>query len=162
MARKKAQKIKIFNYKRANWDLINAELENVDWNCIISDRDPDYTWTNFKTTLLQLIDLRIPKIIIKSNSKPPWFDTECYEKCREKERLHTKFKRSNALNDEIKYTTCRREFKSLMRKKIRDNLYCSDDNNVITKKFWAHIKNTTKSCRIPEVVRYKNDIFFMQ
>ena len=45
-----------------------------------------------------------------------------------------------------------------MRKKIRDNLYCSDDNNVITKKFWAHVKNTTKSCRIPEVVRYNNDI----
>ena len=158
VARKKAQKIKIFNYKRANWDLINTELENVDWNCIISDRDPDNTWINFKTTLLQLIDLHIPKITIKSNSKPPWFDTECYEKCREKERLHTKFKRTKALNDEIKFTTCRREFKSLMRKKIRDNLYCSDDNNVITKKFWAHTKNTTKSCRIPEVVRYKNDV----
>ena len=113
---------------------------------------------NFKDTLTQLVDLHIPKITIKSKYKPPWFDAQCYEKCREKERLHTKFKRTKNMNDEIKFVTCRREFKSMMRKKIRDNLYCAEDNNIITKKFWAHVKNTSKSCRIPEIVRYKNEI----
>ena len=113
---------------------------------------------NFKNTLTQLMDLHIPKITIKSNFKPPWFDADCYEKCREKERLHTKFKRAKALNDEIKFATCRREFKSMMRMKIRDNLYCTDDNNVITKKFWAHVKNTSKCNRVPEIIRYKNEI----
>ena len=62
------------------------------------------------------------------------------------------------MNDEIKFATCRREFKSMMRKKIRDNLHCVEDNNIITKKFWAHVKSTSKSCRIPEIVRYKNEI----
>ena len=38
---------------------------------------------------------------------------------------------------------------------MRDNLYCSRDNNAISKKFWSHVKNKTKSSRIPEVI--KND-----
>ena len=158
VGRKKAAKIKAYNFKRANWDILNRDLSNVDWDSIINNRNPDDTWMNFKNTLTQLMDLHIPKITIKSNFKPPWFDADCYEKCREKERLHTKFKRTKALNDEIKFATCRREFKSMMRMKIRDNLYCTDDNNVITKKFWAHVKNTSKCNRIPEIVRYKNEI----
>ena len=159
VGRKKAAKIKAYNFKRANWDILNRDLSNVDWDSIINNRNSDDTWMNFKNTLTQLMDLRIPKITIKSNFKPPWFDADCYEKkCREKERLHTKFKRTKALNDEIKFATCRREFKSMMRMKIRDNLYCTDDNNVITKKFWAHVKNTSKFNRIPEIIRYKNEI----
>ena len=125
---------------------------------MIDSSNPDNVWMAFKDTLLQLVDLHIPRITIKSKYKHPWFDAECYEKCREKERLHAKFKRTKNMNDEIKFVTCRREFKSKMRKKIRDNLYCAEDNNIITKKFWAHVKSTSKSCRIPEIVRYKNKI----
>ena len=38
---------------------------------------------------------------------------------------------------------------------MRDNLYCSSDSNVITKKFWAHVKSKTKSIRIPESMKHK-------
>ena len=41
---------------------------------------------------------------------------------------------------------------------MRDNLYRSNDNNVITKKFWAHVKSNTKSSRIPEVMKNNNRI----
>ena len=131
--RKETEKIKAFNYKRANWDLLNRDLSIVDWTSMIDTSNPDNAWMNFKDTLLQLVDLHIPRITIKSKYKPPWFDAECYEKCREKERLHAKLKRTKNMNDEIKFVTCRREFKYMMRKKIRDNLYCVEDNNIITK-----------------------------
>ena len=45
-----------------------------------------------------------------------------------------------------------------MRSKIRDNLSCSSDNNVITKKFWSHVKSKTKCGRIPEVLKHNNSI----
>ena len=45
-----------------------------------------------------------------------------------------------------------------MKSKIRDNLYCSSDSNVITKKFWSHIKSKTKCNRIPEVLKHNNSI----
>ena len=41
---------------------------------------------------------------------------------------------------------------------MRDNLYCSKDNNVIAKKFWAHVKSKTKSTRIQEVMKLNNNI----
>ena len=45
-----------------------------------------------------------------------------------------------------------------MKNKIIDNLYCSSDSNVITKKFWSHIKSKTKCNRIPEVLKHNNSI----
>ena len=41
---------------------------------------------------------------------------------------------------------------------MRDNLYCSKDNNVITKKFWAHVKSKSNTTRIPEVMKHDNSI----
>ena len=133
--RKKPQKVRTFNYKRADWDRINIDLNNVNWNQVLDGQHPDNAWDIFKRTLNTILETHISKITIKNKSQPPWFDSECYEKCREKERLHKKFKRSKRINDEIKFTNCRREFKKLMQSKIRDNLYCSDSQNDITKQF---------------------------
>ena len=36
--------------------------------------------------------------------------------------------------------------------KIRENLYNEDDLDLITKKFWSHIKSNSKSCRLPETM----------
>ncbi len=45
---------------------------------------------------------------------------------------------------------------------MRDNLYNSDDPALITKKFWSHVKCSSKSHRIPDTLHYKgcfrNDI----
>ena len=37
---------------------------------------------------------------------------------------HKKFKSTKSVNDELKFASCRREFKNLVRSKMRDNLYC--------------------------------------
>ena len=154
----KPTKIKVFNFKRADWEHLNEDLNNVVWSSGIDSQDSNTAWINFKTTLTRLMNVHIPKITIKTRDKPPCFDAECFEKCREKERLHQKFKRTKSMNDEIKFSACRREYKSLMRKKIRDNLYCTEDSDTITKKFWSHVKNTSKNSRIPEIVHYKTSI----
>ena len=120
--------------------------------------EPDLAWHNFKQILNHFLEAHVPKITFKHNSQPPWFDSECYVKCREKERLHKKYKRTKAINDEIKFVKCRREFKNLVKSKMRDILYCSKDNNTIAKKFWAHVKSKTKSTRIPEVMKLNNNI----
>ena len=158
LQRKKALKINILNYKRANWDLLNIDLNSVDWLSILDSQESDIVWANFKQVLNHFLQIHIPKITIKSRSHPPWFDSECYIKCREKERLHKKYKRTKSILDELKFRNCRREFKSLIKSKIRDNLYCCKDNNIITKNFWSHIKSKTKSSRIPEVLKHKNSI----
>ena len=36
---------------------------------------------------------------------------------------------------------------------MRDNLYCSRDNNTIAKKFWSRVKSKSKFSRILEIIR---------
>ena len=158
--RKKPLKTKSFNFKRANWDQLNNDLNNIDWISFLDCHEPDLAWFKFKQLLNYFLEIHIPKITVKHNSGPPWFDADCYIKCREKERLHKKYKRTKSMSDELKFVNCRREFKNLIKSKMRDNLYCSNDRNTITKKFWAHVKSKSKSNRIPEVVRHKDSISY--
>ena len=68
-----------------------------------------------------------------------------------KKILHKKFKNNKSINNELKFKLCRKEFKELVKSKMRSNL---DDQqrNALTKKFWSYVKSTTKSSRIPETV----------
>ena len=151
--RKKPLKTKSFNFKRANWDQLN-----IDWISFLDCLEPDLAWSKSKQLLDYFLEIHVPKITIRHNSGPPWFDADCYIKCREKERLHKKYKRTKSMSDELKFVNCRREFKNLIKNKMRDSLYCSNDRNTITKKFWAHVKSRSKSNRIPEVIRHKESI----
>ena len=48
---------------------------------------------------------------VKSEDKPPWFDAECFQKCKEKDKLHRKFKTNKTISNELKFKKCRKEFK---------------------------------------------------
>ena len=120
--------------------------------------EPDLAWSRFKDILNSLLDIYIPKVTVKLNSKPPWFDAECYLKCKEKERLHKKYNSTKLIADELKFSLCRKEFKRLIRSKMTDNLYCSNDRNDICKQFWSHLKSKSSTNRIPEVLKHEGSI----
>ena len=62
-------------------------------------------------------------------------------------------KQKKTLASELKFKTARRDFKALIKSKMRANLD-NENRNILTKKFWSHVKSTSKSTRIPEVVSY--------
>ncbi|NQZ52153.1 MAG: hypothetical protein HRT95_18855, partial [Moritella sp.] len=152
--KKKSIKRKVFNFKRANWVDLDNDIRHVDWNSLLLGKPIEVAWDLFKVKLDYLCHKHIPVISIKSEFQPPWFDSDCYNLCREKERWRTKFKRSK--NDEhyLKFSKCRRDFKKLVQHKMRDNLFPENDNSSITKKFWSHVKSVSNSHRIPESVYF--------
>ena len=158
-SRKKSAKRKVYNFKKANWDMINQELCRVNWN-FLNSWDPDSAWQLLKECLSNLADKHIPKVTIKSEFQPPWFDSELHSACRKKDRLRAKFKESRDLIDELKFESSRKEFRKLSSAKIRDNLFNSDDPALVTKKFWAHVKYQSNSCRIPNCVSYSGQLRF--
>ena len=153
--RKKSTKRKCYNFKRANWDALNEELVNVNWDAMLDSVEPEHAWLSFKSKLFRCIDKHIPTITIKSEFQPPWFDSELYQACQSKEDARRKFKRTKSQLDEINYINARRYFNSLSNKKMRDNMYNSDDPALITKKFWSHYKFVNNSHRIPECMYLK-------
>ena len=62
--------------------------------------------------------------------------------------------KKKTLQSELKFKAFRREFRTLVRSKMRANLDYYD-RNILTKKFWSHVKSYRNSGRIPEVVSYE-------
>ena len=152
--RKQHVKRLCYNYKKANWKLLNEELEMINWENLLDYHEPEIAWQNFKKILFSKVDNHIPKFLVKNEHQPPWFDSECFKKCKEKDKLHKLFKLKNTLQAELKFKPSLREFKTLIRSKMRANLdYC--DRNILTKKFWSHVKSSKNSSRIPEVISYE-------
>ena len=112
----------MYNFKRADWPSIKSELDSVDWVSELDRNEPDISWLNFKAILNNIINKFIPLVKIRTEFKSPWFDSECYLKCKEKEKLHKKSKNSKSLSNEMKFKVCRKEFKNLVKAKMRANL----------------------------------------
>ena len=151
--RKPRVKRTCYNYKNARWENLNSDLSNINWDVEFSYNEPENVWRKFKSILFEKIDVHVPKFTTMSEHQPPWFDSECYTKCKEKDKLHKNFKAKKTIESELKFKTARRDFKTLIKSKMRANLDM-ENRNILTKKFWSHVKSTTKSTRIPEVISY--------
>ena len=154
--KKKTAKREIYNFKRANWDALISELDSTNWQHLLSSSDVEVAWNAFKAHLFCVVDKHIPKIKIQNQFQPPWFDSETYELCREKERLRSAYKRTKSDVNYVKYANCRRSFKRLVQGKMRDNFKDEYNSNLITKKFWSYVKSKSNSHRIPDLVNLKD------
>ena len=86
--RKPRTKRTCYNYKNARWENLNNDLNTINWDSLLDFQEPEAAWKNFKNILFRKIDINVPKFTIKSEYQPPWFDSECYLKCKEKDKLH--------------------------------------------------------------------------
>ena len=154
--RLKIPKREVYNYKRANWAAINSSLNSIDWENELQGNAHE-SWSSFKNILFNLMDQHIPKIKIGGVSQPFWFDAETHDLCREKERLHQKYKDTVdpelRLNRYLKFSMARKKFKHVVSKKMDDSFKDEEDCGLITKKFWSYVKATANSTRIPELVQ---------
>ena len=141
------------NYKRADWEGLKRDLKSERWDHLLYC-DAETGWHRFKSTLQHHVKRRIPTITVNDKDQPPWFDSETYLLCLKKERLHAKWKGSGSAEDYSKFSECRKKFKELTDAKMISNLSDDDDPALISKKFWSHVKSTSKSTRIPGTVNH--------
>ena len=45
----------------------------------------------------------LPTVNVKTEFKSPWFDSECFQKCKQKEKLHREFKYNKCPKTEMKF-----------------------------------------------------------
>jgi hypothetical protein len=107
----KGQKINrtIYDYKRADWENLNKNLKEHDWEDIFRKRNIDEQvdeWTETYITL-HYINIFIPsKEVTISSSDPPWLMGEIKKMSRERKRAHRKAKKSKK---EEHWTTFRKK-----------------------------------------------------
>ena len=147
-------KRKIFNYNKADYQSLNNDIRSVNWDHVFSCNDPCIAWDRFKKILADFCNKRIPKRTIRSQFQPPWYDTECDQIRRKKEKLRLKAKGSGLEKDYERFREIRKKLKNTMNAKMRLNFIDDSDSSLISKKFWNYQKSKSKSIRIPETVRY--------
>ena len=117
-----------------NWDQLSRDIGSIDWPQFIDCLEPELAWNRFEKIFFILVNRSIPKIKINGNFSSPWFDSECYEAYRSKERAHIKFKSVPSVSNELKRDATRKNFKNVCSAKKRENLYNRDHPVLITKK----------------------------
>ena len=152
VSRNKPIKRICYNFKNVGWDRLNHELRHTNWDGLLNSTEPEIGWKKFKDKLFEIADKHIKKAHVKTDGQDPWFDSECFDAYRKKMRLHKDRNRSVAAD--LKFSLARKSFKSVVALKMRETLNESDDNALITKKFWSYVKSKSASQRIPEFVSY--------
>ena len=156
---KNGTKSTIYNFKKANWVGLNKDLGNINWSHIYKSNDIHIIWKYFKNTLFMLCDKHIPKIVLKKNTAPPWFDSELDQLCKDKAKLHQKYKKSGKDEDYKIFSIARSKYKKTVMEKINKSLFLDDsDQALITKKFWGYVKYTSNCSQIPKTVKMGSEV----
>ena len=155
--RKKVPRVRIFNYKKANWDALNKELCSINWKTLFGNYNVLSCWNTFKSKLDICMRKHIPMISIKFKQKPPWFDSEIHELCKLKDKYRKKANTTKNSLDQEAFRKCRKELKIKIETKKKDYISGDtfDSDNLISKRFWSYVKSNTNSSRIPDTVHYQ-------
>ena len=68
---KKFPKRKILNFKKANWDKLNEELNSINWSYEFRNSVIESNWKTFKSIFFKLCYKHIPTVSVGSKMQPP-------------------------------------------------------------------------------------------
>ena len=141
--RKKPAKRTIYNFKHADWDSLNSEFLNINWELILAYDNIEYSWKKFKSIFFQICNKHTPNIKVSNEFKPPWYDSEIFELDRKKARMHALYKQSGSDLHHAKFCALRRDLENLIKQKMDSNFEEEMNRNFITKKLYsyAHMLN---------------------
>ena len=131
-------------YSRANWENLNAEIENITERINKMDeegRNIDIMWNEFKTLLLSAIEGNIPSHTQRRNNRFPWINKEVKRLLRKKKRLYKQAKKTGKWeNYRFLQKECGRKMRAMEWEYINNTIEDGLRNNN-TKPFWSYVKS---------------------
>ena len=127
-----------YNYKNADVNCIKNALNCANLHdLILSAPNVNVAWKNWHATVSSVIDKHVPKVQVRVNNHPQWFDSEV-EHVRNKERTaRRKATGTNSLGCWHKYRTLRNHLRSLVRRKYSEFIQNLDwQVKTNRKRFW--------------------------
>lgn len=150
-----------YNYFKADYTLITAELDKIDWvrelqNCL----DVDEMVGVFYSHLYFIIDKIVPKTRLKNNKYPSWFSKDLIRRLKEKHKLLQKYKIHKNPRDEISLLILSNHCASLTTRCYKTYIkrieYSISKN---PKYFWTYIKSKKNTeSHYPSKMTYSNQV----
>ena len=134
-------------YKKANFEQIKKELNDIDWPLYLSDLEPlEESWAKVHSKIIELEDKYVPTIKVKCDKNHNFpLDTETRDMIKQKNALAHKFVRTKDPEIRKKYNRVRNKTAKLVkraRKKYERNI--ADEVKGNPKKFWQYINSKSK------------------
>ena len=146
-----------YDFRKFDFLPLNAVFARVNWDSMIDD-DINLSWERVRKCIISICNEYIPTKRIKNAFTPSWHnDREVMRARNRKEGLRTRYKNSPSDESRSAYYQARKHLKRVISAKIND-YFEVDSSTGITKRFWSHVKLSSKSLRIPECVR-SNDVY---
>ena len=96
-----AQKLKrpVYDYRRANFEEMNRNLMNIDFEFTSSNSTSDINddWNLRRDTFLAMAEEYIPRKIVKTRYNPPWITPAIILLIKKKETIRRKVRRKNSV-----------------------------------------------------------------
>lgn len=145
--------IRKYNFRRANYEAINAELLEMDWN-ILNELGANEALRYLYARLNDLIDRYTPRSLFRGQY-PTWYSRDLINLIRAKERARRKFKRTNENSDLLVYTSLRARSKTLISDNYKAFLNFIQGNISINMKlFWSFTKGKRQTNTYPTEISY--------
>ena len=114
----------IYNYKKADYVKMRKYIEDLNLNEQIKEMYTEDTWNIISSSILESVDLCVPKIHLKSekntcsrdNRKPKWWNEKAKNKIARKRETYNKWLKTQDDNDYDLYARARNQAKSECRR----------------------------------------------
>ena len=93
----KDHKRTIYNYKRADWELLRAHAATIDWYSVLLDCDCDCenAWLKLKHIMPNFVDFNVPTSVTSNTLNAPRLTHNLKRMSRKKQGMWNAYKRSN-------------------------------------------------------------------
>ena len=117
---------------------------------LLDESDTDMYWSSFKHYFLQIMEICIPHVLVKTKRNVPWFNKEITLAVRKHNLLHRHAKVTKSAKNEAKYRTMRNKVVSLLRKSKQG--YFDELNQADNREFWKiimkQLNNNILHCKL--------------
>jgi hypothetical protein len=142
-----APKKTVYMFKDINLEELKYYIDNANLLDLVNmySYDVDIAWQHWKQKLVGILNVLIPKKIVKSKNCHPWVDGEVVHLSNKKMAARKKAIRSGSANDWTKFKQLNNKIKNLVRSKYNkyvNNAFSNIDKE--PKKFWSIVSNKNK------------------
>ncbi|XP_072046304.1 uncharacterized protein [Amphiura filiformis] len=163
---------KVYQYAKADCNLLNALILETNWDNIIIDNDIDNTWNGFVETFFLCVNRAIPSTVRRSRAKP-WVTPDIKKLISKKHKAFNKAKMSDSNLLWNKYKSLRNQVKYALKRSYQDHWLNMVNKNDNMKRFWSFVKSSRSQpenisfnidnlpCTAPDLIAQRfNDLFF--
>lgn len=149
----------IFNFRKANYNVINATLAALGWEDILLNKPLNTMVELFYAELNKIIEKHVPSFRVRGNY-PIYFKSETIKTILEKNKHHKKYKKYGDQISYLMFSRLRRRSKQLINNDFNSYIQSVELeilNN--SKKFWNYVSNKKRSnASIPRVLHYGDSV----